>query len=240
MPTVTARAGVAAKSETSNFAVAQPTLGQFTLSAFAAGLEVPCSLELAEDAPLFQDAVLDDAVSGFLEYEENLFINGSGSGQAQGLLGNVGSGVTDEPDTNGNPVSILATWNVLSTVKASYQKGASWLMQQNTAIAIRKAQVGSNLFEPVFRRENGIDLLHGFPVAYSSQMPAAARGNCAALFGNFAQGYVIGDRGGPALILKVLNQAGMQQGIVNLLFYRRVDGRVRAAEAIQSLTIAAS
>jgi len=240
-PQVIARGTVAAKSETSSFTVAVPSLAQFTLSAFAAGVQVQTSMELAQDVNLLDAFVLEDAMSAFLEYEENLFVNGTGTGQAQGLIGNTGAGVTEEPDASGNLVSIQGTLNILGKLKATYHANATWLMQRATSLIIRKAQVGSNLFEPVFRRENGVDLLHGYPVEYSSVMPTAARGATPALFGDFGRGYLIGDRGGPALFLKILDQADLaSQGLRDLLFYRRTDGRVRRSEAIQSYTIAAS
>jgi HK97 family phage major capsid protein len=239
-PQVTARAAVAAKSETSPFAVAAVTLGQFTLAAFAAGIETQTSLEFAQDVFLFRNFCLDDAVSAFLEYEESLFLSGTGSGQPQGLIGNVGAGVTEEPDGLGNLISIQGTLDIIGTLKATYDPNASWLMQKATSLIIRKAQVGANLFEPVWTRVNGQDYLHGYPVAYSSAMPAAARGATPILFGDFKRGYLIGDRGGSALILKILDQAGAAQGLVDLLFFRRTDGRVRVAEAIQQYRIAAS
>jgi HK97 family phage major capsid protein len=200
------------------------------------------SIELAQDAPYFQTFVLDDMVTALLEYEEPLFISGSGSGQPQGLLGNVGAGITAEPDAGGNLVSIAATLNILNTLKAAYHDNASWLMQRATSLIIRAAQVGSNLFEPVFRRENGVDLLHGYKCAYSNSMPTAARGATPVLFGNFDKGYLIGDRGGSALIIKVIEQDATlaQQGVLTLIGYRRTDGRVMRSEAIQGITIAAS
>jgi HK97 family phage major capsid protein len=239
-PTVTMRGAISSKTEAASFTTGGPGLGQFTLSAFTAGLQVQASFEIVQDVPQFDAFVLADVVSAFLEYEEALFISGTGSGQPQGLIGNVGAGGTYEPDGLGNVVSIAATWGVISTLKAAYAKNASWLMSRATALGIRAAQVGTDLFEPVFRRENGVDLLHGFPVAYSSQMPAAARGATPVLFGDFAKGYLIGDRGGSALIVKVMDQTSALQGLVDFFFYRRTDGRVRRAEAIQALTISAS
>jgi HK97 family phage major capsid protein len=197
-------------------------------------------LAFAEDVSLFRTFCLEDAVSGFLEYEEALFVTGSGSGQAQGLIGNVGAGVTEEPDSNGNLISIQGTLDLIGTLKARYDSNASWLMQKATSLIIRKAQAGANLFEPVFRRENGVDLLHGYPIAYSSAMPTAARGAAPILFGDFKLGYIIGDRGGPALVLKVLDQTNIMQGLIDLLFYRRTDGRVRRSEALQQYNVAAS
>jgi HK97 family phage major capsid protein len=239
-PQVTARATVAAKSETSAFTVAVPTFGQYTLSAFAAGVEVQTSLEFTQDVTQFNTFVLEDAVSAFTEYESSLFVSGTGIGQAQGISGNVGAGVTEEPDANSNLVSIQGTLDILGKLKEKYHDNATWLMQRATSLIIRKAQIGANLFEPVFRRENRVDLLHGYPVSYEATMPSAARGNSPIVFGDFKRGYIIGDRGGSALFLKVLGQAAASQGLVDLLFYRRTDGRVRVAEALQSYTIAAS
>jgi HK97 family phage major capsid protein len=236
------RGAFAAKAETSAFSTAQPSLSQFTISAFPVGVETPISIELAQDAPYFQAFVLDDMVTALLEYEGPLFISGSGIGQPQGLIGNVGTGITAEPDSTGNLVSIATTLSVLGTLKATYHKNASWLMQRATSLIIRAAQVGSNLFEPVFRRENGIDLLHGYPVEYEAAMPAAARGATPVLFGDFRKGFLIADRGGSDLILKVIEQDATlaQQGILTLLGYRRTDSRVMRSEAIQGITIAAS
>jgi HK97 family phage major capsid protein len=242
IPAIATRGTVSAKSETSGFTVAVPGLSDFTLSAFSAGVEVPISIELAQDAPWFTKVTLADAVSAFLEYEEVNYVTGSGSGQAQGLIGNCGPGVTCEPDTNGNLVSIDATWQLLASLKDTYAKNASWLMTRATALVIRRAQVGSNIFEHVFKSQDGVDLLHGRPVEYSSAMPTAARGACPVLLGDFARGYIVGDRGGSALLMKKLDQTALMvsNGELVLLFFRRSDGRVRVAEAIQSLNIAAS
>lgn len=236
------RGAFAAKTETSGFATSQPSLSQFTLSAFPVGAETEISLELAQDAEYFQTFVLSDMETALLEYEEPLFISGTGNGQPQGLLGNVGAGIVAEPDANSNLVSIAATLSVLGTLKDTYHKDASWLMQRATSLIIRAAQVGTNLYEPVFRRENGVDLLHGYPCAYSNSMPAAARGATPVLFGSFKRGYLIGDRGGSAMIMKVIEQDMnlAQQGVIALLGYRRTDGRVMRSEAIQGISIAAS
>ena len=161
------RGAFVAKVETSAFSTPQPSLSQFTLSAFAVGVETPMSLELAQDAGYFQTFVLDDMVTALLEYEEPLFISGTGSGQPQGLLGNIGAGITSEPDAGSNLVSIAATLSVLGALKATYHKNASWLMSRATSLIIGPSLVSAVLFEPVFRRENGVNLfLHGYPVEY--------------------------------------------------------------------------
>lgn len=227
-------------TEASAFAGTVPALSQITLSAFMAGTLAACSLEVLQDVPEFEAFVLDDISLDIQQLEEGWFVNGTGSGQPQGLIGNVGAGITDEPDTNGNLVSIDATLDCIGSLNSMYYQNASWLMSRATAIGIRKAQLQTAAYEPVFRRENGVDTLHGYEVAYSESMPAAARGACPALFGDFARGYVIGDRGGSAVRLKVVDQMWATAGTVGLIGYRRTDGRVRRSEAIQSLNISAS
>jgi HK97 family phage major capsid protein len=172
--------------------------------------------------------------------EEALYVTGTGTGQAQGLIGNVGAGVTEEPDAQGNLVSINGTLDILAALKSVYHPGASWLMSRATSVILRKAQAQANLFEPVWTRVGAQDFLHGYPVFYSSSMPTAARGVAPILFGDFKRGYVIGDRGGSGINVKVLDQPLAQQGQIVLLAYRRTDGRVRRSEAIQQYNVAAS
>jgi HK97 family phage major capsid protein len=229
-----------AKAETSSFTESELTLGQFTLSAFMAGILENVSWELAQDVPAFQSAVVDDMVLAQQMYEENLYVNGTGSGEAQGLIGNVGGGVTEEPDTNGNLVSVNGTLDIIGKLNAVYHPNASWLMSRPTSVIIRKSQQESNLFNPVWTRVGGQDFLHGYPVFYSASMPAATRGNAPILFGDFKRGYIIGDRGGSGINVKVLDQPLATQGLIQLLAYRRTDGRVRRSEAIQQYNISAS
>jgi HK97 family phage major capsid protein len=232
----------ALKAETATFASTPPTLAQFTLSAFMVGQQNSLSWELAQDVPTFQSFLVDDMVLAQQMLEESFYATGSGVDEPQGLIGNVDPGYgPQEPDGNGNLVSINGLLNTIGTLNSLYHPGASWLMQRATSIIIRKAQAEQNLFYPSFTRgADGTDYLFGYPVAYSESMPAAARGNTPVLFGDFKRGYLIGDRGGSGINVKVLDQVQAQQGLLVLLTYRRTDGRVRLAEAIQSYTISAS
>jgi HK97 family phage major capsid protein len=234
----------AAKAESgataNSFTESEPTLDHFTLSAYMAGIMAKLSWELAQDVPAFQAFAVNDMLTDQQTYEENLYISGTGSGQAQGLIGNVGAGVSEEPDTNGNLVSLDGLLDLIATLKASYHPNAAFLMSRPTSILIRKAQRQSNLFEPVFTRSGGKDFIYGYQVGYSSAMPTAARGAAPVLFGDFRQGYVIGDRGGSGINVKILDQPFAVQGQIALLAYRRTDGRVRRSEAIQQYNIAAS
>ena len=58
-------------------------------------------------------------------------------------------------------------------------------MSRATATVIKKQQSQTNLFTPVWTRENGKDYLHGYPVTFSTAMPAIAAGTTPVLFGDF-------------------------------------------------------
>jgi HK97 family phage major capsid protein len=230
----------AAKAETSSFTESEPTLSQITLSAYMGGVLQEVSWELAQDVPAFQAFAVDDMLIALQEYEENLFVNGTGSGQAQGLVGNVGAGIFAEPDSNSNNVSINGILSLIATLKETYQRNASFLMARPTSIVIRKAQIQANLFFPALTSVGGQDYLFGYPIQYSSSMPAASRGNAPVIFGDFKRGYIIGDRGGSGINVKVLDQPLASQGLLQLLAYRRTDGRVRRSEALQQYNVSAS
>ena len=191
IPRATAISTAAAKAEsggsTNTFTESEPVLDQFTLSAYMAGLSHIISWELAQDVPSFQNFAIGDMLLAQAIYEENLFVNGTGTGQAQGLLGNVGTGVTGVLVGSDNYASELldSTYDVLGALKGAYHEGASFLMQRSTGVLLRKAQKQANLFEPVFTRSNGKDYLHGSEVVYSTAMPTVAAGNTPILFGNF-------------------------------------------------------
>ena len=222
------------------FTESEPVLDQFTLSAFMAGILHQISWELAQDVPSFQQFAMGDMLLAQQLYEENLYVNGTGTGQAQGLIGNTGAGVTGVLVGSDNYASELlaATFDVQSTLKTAYHQNAGFLMSRATATVIKKQQSQTNLFTPVWTRENGKDYLHGYPVTFSTAMPAIGAGlTLPVLFGDFKQGYVIGDRGGTGINVKILDQPKAVEGILQLFAYRRTDGRVRRSEAIQAITL---
>jgi HK97 family phage major capsid protein len=237
-------AGIKAESYGTSalFEESDPTLSQLTLSAFMMGLTHTVSWELLQDVGLFQEFAVRDLINAVDICEDGFFVSGSGTGQPQGLIGNTGTGTAAPYLVESTGAYLLnAVDDVLGTLKGSYFPYAAWLMSRATAVAIRKAQRQSNLFAQVWTREGGRDLLHGYPVSYSSNMPTLPTGTSTGvvpiLFGSFQDGYVIGDRGGAGTFVRVLDQPLATAGQTILLGYKRVDGRVRRSEAIQAITI---
>jgi len=240
-------AGIKAESgsSTNTFAESDPALGQFTLSAFMTGLTHTVSWELLQDVSVFQQFAIQDLLNAIAIKEDSLFVSGTGTNQPQGLVGNVGTGTGSPYAVESTGAYLLdATLDAVGTLKASYFPNAAWLMSRATATAIRRAQLQANLFAPVWTREGGRDFLHGYPVSFSGTLPALPTATNAGvtpiLFGSFNDGYVIGDRGGSGTFVKILDQPLATAGQTVLLGYKRVDGRVRSAEAIQGISISHS
>lgn len=227
------------------FTTSNSAFDQFTLSAFMVGVANPVSWELMQDVQTFQQFAIRDLIRSVNLLEETYFVTGSGSGQPEGLVGNVGTGtgVATAVESTGAYL-IQSTYDALGTLKSVYHPTAGWLMNRKTGAAIRKAQTQANLFAPIWTRENGRDYLHGYPVTFSQNMPdlptATTAGVTPILLGSFPDGYIIGDRGGSGVFVKILDQAKALEGLTVLLCYRRVDGRVRRSEAIQGVSISHS
>jgi HK97 family phage major capsid protein len=216
-------------------------LQQFTLSAWMVGGSHTVSWELLQDAQNFQSFAVNDLLLELGIFEDNKFVNGTGTAQPQGLIGNVGAGVTGvAAGTDGYGSELIdATYDVMATLNPMYDNGNTrWLMAQATGLLIRKAQRKANLFDPIWTREGGKDFLHGKEVVISAAMPSVATGHTPVLYGDFKSGYLIGDRGGSGVSVKLLDQPKATEGLLIILAYRRVDGRVRRSEAIQAITLA--
>ncbi len=222
------------------FQETSPALDQIRLSAFMGGAFARASFEILQDSASFQGFIVSDLQLAQFELEEQWFVNGTGVNMAQGLLGNVASGTVAEPDAQGNLIGLDSLLDLIGSVPEPFLANATFLMNRGSSILIRKAARQANSFQPVWSTSNGTDYLFGLPVAYSAAMPAAARGATPVLLGDFAQGYVVGLRGGPGISVKILDQPWAVAGQVGMLVYRRLDGRVRRPAAIRSFAIAAS
>jgi HK97 family phage major capsid protein len=223
----------AAKAESRSsdhpFTGTAPSFTQVTLSAFMAGALVPVTLELAQDVPALQPFLIADLSRGINNFEENAFVNGSGSGEPEGILTGADAGQTAH-------LSAAASLDMLGTLNANYYNNASWLMHRQTGIAFRKAQLAANQFNQYWERVGTQDYLHGFPVFYSAAMPVYAASpavNGAIAFGDFKTAVTIGDRGGSGIAVTVDSITQLINGKINVFGYRRTDSRVRVSEAVK-------
>jgi HK97 family phage major capsid protein len=240
----TAHGTAAAKAEGTGsgsnlFAGTDPVSDAFTLTANMIGHPEDASWELLQDVNQFQSFVEDDILLSLAILKENWYINGTGTNQAQGLKGNTGAGVTGVAvGTDGYATNTLnACLTVQGVLSAFYHPNATFLMARPTSVLLRAAQKQANLYTPVFTTVNGKDYLYGYPVAYSASMPAVGAASTPILFGDFKRGYIIGHRGGSGVNVKILDQPKALEGLLTVLGYQRIDGRVRRSEAIQAISL---
>src|SRR5258708_29846389 len=225
-------AATKAESRTADhaFAGTAPTFTQVTLGAYTNGQKIPVTLELAQDVPALEAFLTADLGRAINNYEANVFANGSGDGEPEGILTGADAGQTAT-------LTAAHSLDMLGVLRAAYFNNASWLMHRQTGIAFRKAQLASNQFNNYWTTDaNGQDRLHGFPVYYSSAFPVYAASllvNGAIAFGDFNTAMVIGDRGGPGIIVKVDAVTELVNGKINVIGYRRTDSRVRVSEAVK-------
>ena len=231
------------------FGGTDPALGQITLSAFMAGALRLASYELLQDVQAFQQFLIDDLLKGQRILEDSLLATGTGTNEALGVFGNTGTGTGTAYNlagTSADSATLLnALFDVTATLKAQYQANAVWIMSRATGLAIRRAQMQANLFAPVFSVDaDGTERILGKPVFYDVNAPALPTATTAGvlpiLYGDFKAGYIVGVRGGAGINVKILDQPWAAQGQIGILCYRRLDGRVRRSEAIQSVKVSHS
>jgi HK97 family phage major capsid protein len=226
------------------FGGTDPTLGQTLLSAYMVGALRWVSWELLQDVETFQSFIADDLIKGQRIFEDALLASGSGANQPLGVFGNTGTGTGTAyalAGTSADGLTIInALYDVTATLKATYQPNASWIMSRATALTIRKAQTQANLFVPIVNTApDGTLTILDRPVLFDLNAPALPTSTTAGvlpiLYGDFKAGYMVGVRGGAGINVKILDQPQAAQGLMGILAYRRLDGRIRISEAVQQV-----
>lgn len=243
-PIKAAHGTAAAKLESTGadnpFGGTAPTLSQVELDAYMAGDIVPVSWELLEDVAAMQGFIADDLTLAVQQYEEPLFITGSGAtGVPQGVATGASIGVTVTGATGVvGAVSLDAMDDLIGSLSPTYLPGAALLMKRSTGVVLRKLSRAANLFEARWSRSGSQEYYDGYPVSYSASVQAGATTlDRPVLFGDFKRGFIIGDRGGSAIRVKVLDQISANLGVTQFLAYRRTDSVVVRSEAIKALKV---
>jgi len=226
-------------SGTNNFAETDPTFAVTTLSAYQIGGKVTASWELLEDSAAAAQFIPADLQRAIRVKEENYFVNGSGSGQPQGYLGNGTTAAGADVTAGAATLGINPLLDTVSTLNKAYYGKAKWLVNRAEFNRLLKKQLAANQYQTFVTFDpNGDARLFGYPVAFSAEMPtfvASPAVNGSWLFGDFATYATIGDRGDSNIRVKVLDQVNAVAGQTVILGYRRSDQRILLAEAVVQL-----
>lgn len=212
-------------SELQTIAASQPAFALETIPVHKLAAQVEISVELLQDAAFDLEAYLArHFAEQFAAAESVAFINGSGASQPTGILTTVlgGAAVALSYD------ALIALTH--SNVLAAYMPGLSFAMNLATLgnILGLTDTAGMPLMAPAFGAAS--PSLFGYPVRIWPNMP-----NNAILFGNFAQGYFVIDRGGVNIVRDPYSAAS--RGAVVFTAFKRVGGKTVNPEALSRLNL---
>jgi len=245
IPFQSAKSVAAVKAESNNsgtnaFGTSVPQFNTTLLSAFVVGNSIYASWELLEDAKAANQFIPAELQRAIRTEEEYLFINGTGSGQPQGYLGNATTATGASITAGAAALGINPILDTLGSLNRAYYANAKWLVNRQEALRLFKAQVAASQFQTyiTFTGKSGGMQLLGFDVEFSYEMPvysASPSVNGQWLFGDFNAFAVIGDRGDSNIRIKVLDQVAALNGQTVILGYRRTDQRIVLTEAVVNL-----
>lgn len=225
-------------TETGNRPSTDPTYTQESLTPHEAACYVDVSNALLEDnAYNLQGEITADASEEFGRLEGASFVDGTGSGQPEGLwtASGIGETVTGAAAALDNADALINLFYALPTF---YSRNGVWLMNRLTMGAIRKLKDGDDNY--IWKEgiaEGQPATLLGRPVVEAPDAPDIAANAYPVMFGDLRQAYRIVDRVQLAALRDPFTRA--TNGQTRFHFRRRTGAKVLKAEAIKKLKVSA-
>lgn len=171
----------------------------------------------------------------FGDAEEAAFVDGDGTGKPTGVIRDA------QANTDAAAVDAIAGDELLDlyhALRRPYRARATWLMNDSTALALRKLKDGNDqyLWQPGLQAGQP-DRILGRPVAISEFMPDLGAENTPVAFGDFSY-YYVADR--QSIGIQRLVELYAANGMVGFRMFMRVDGKLVLPETVQVLTNAAA
>ena len=167
---------------------------------------------------------------GFLTYPTTLQLD---QNRAFGTIQHVPTGVANDFATGAQDKLV----DLVHAVRAPYRQGATWVMNANTLARVRKFKDGQGgyIWQPALMAGQP-DLLLGYPVVESEDMPDVGANALPIAFGNFKAAYLIAERQETG----ILRDPFTNKPYVNFYATRRVGGALVNSEAIKFIKISVS
>ena len=215
--------------------VSETTFGEIVLDAYKLAKRILVSDELLEDADFdVEDFIYQMFVHAIAKAEEAAFFTGDGNGKPVGIVyqAEVGKVIDNAAD-----LSFDNLIDLIFSVKEPYRKNAVFILSEDTEVKLKK--LGLYDGKPAWRKalnEEEPDMLLGYPVYVTNEMPDVDAGNKPVLFGDFSY-FWIGERGKRSV--KRLVERYADQGQVAYITSERIDAKLVLPEAIKSLEVKA-
>lgn len=198
------------------------------IESYKLGVVTKLDLDFVSDASFSVEKYLIDRLAKMFDRaEENAFINGDGNEQPTGILHEVGGadmGVTTDALTYDDVIALY------SSVKAEYRKSSVRLMNDETAMALRKLKDSAGNY--LWRDSD--DTILGKKVIISEFMPSAETGNKPIAFGDFSYYWIV-DR--TPVSVRALREKFLVIGQIGYLAFEFLDAKLIKKEAIKVLQI---
>lgn len=171
----------------------------------------------------FEKYLIDRFAKNFSKAEESAFINGTGVEMPTGILADSGGaevGVTADVLTYDDVVKLFFS------VKPEYRKKAIWLMNDETALALRTIKDAAGNY--IWNHAN--DTILGHRICISEYMPNAVSGSKPIAFGDFSYYWVIGRS---PISVRTIKEKFVLMDQIGHLAIMFVDGKLVRSEAIK-------
>ncbi|WP_245584659.1 phage major capsid protein [Salipiger mucosus] len=214
-----------------------PAFGQLEVLPHKLTTFTDISNELLSDSGGTAEAEVRMALAeDFGKKEGTAFVNGTGSGQPEGLMTHADIAETINGSTSA--LSADKMIDLMYALPAMYRNAGTWLMNGTTLAAVRKLKDGDGrfLWQPSFQAGQPETIL-GRPVVEAVDMPDIASGAFPILYGDFSA-YRIVDRLSMSILSDPYTQA--RKGVTRMHATRRVGGRVLQAARFRKLKMSTS
>lgn len=179
-----------------------------------------------------EDYVIGKMARCFGSSEEQAFINGTGVNQSTGILHateGAETGVTAESDS---AISYDEIIKLYLSVDKKYRKHGTWLMNDETALALRtlKDLAGNYLWK------DSNETIFSKPVQIIDSMPSIGKGQKVIAFGDFSKYWLVQRF---PMTIRTLKEKFAVRGQIGYLGCEYLDGKLIRKDAVKVLQMAA-
>ena len=170
-----------------------------------------------------EDYLVKRLAKNFGRAEDNAFINGNGKHMPTGILADNGGAqvaVSTDALTYDDVVKLFFS------VKPEYRRNAVWIMNDETALALRTLKDDSGNY--IWNHTN--DTILGHKVMISEFMPNAQSGSKPIAFGDFEYYWIVNRR---PVSVRTLTEQFVNLDCIGYLAYEFLDGKLVRPEAIK-------
>ena len=215
------------------------TFGSVNISAHKLAVAIKVSNELLADSFYnLEQHLISEFATAFATAEEDAMLNGQGesANQPLGILPALTASPSTTIKTKGADISADDLLDLQYSLKRPYRRRACWIVSDSTLAKIRKFKDSTqNYIWTPSLQEAEPEKLFGQPVYSSPFMPTAESGNVVALYGDFTDYFVVGERGQREV--QPLREIYAMSGQTAFLMTERIDSAITNLEAIKALKL---